>query len=790
MAYASKTLATSGGYSKGFTLSISWSENSTDASNNTSNITATATLAKLEANFWVTGAGILRCYWHDDKTNTDDLVSESWIDEIGYQQNSRSTGGTFNREHKADGTLNGYAWAQWEVRNTQGGYAPVSGSIATDWVALTATPRASQPSINTWPNNSPDFYIGDRIAIHMNRKSSSFTHTVVINYGNTSYTIGTGVTDYCVFETSTIANDLYAQIPSARNYANTITVTTYSGNTVIGTKTCDYNAIAVENNIRPWFPDFAYYDSNGTTSAITGNNSVMISGKSSLAVEISAANKAIAQQSAWMTKYTYQVAGLNAEDWYSDYTIIRNMGTPWVGSNELPSGYRDLVVTAIDSRGISSTITKTVTIVPYNSPILNATATRANGFENTTTVHFAGSFSRIEVGGTAKNTVDTNTGVRYRYKSQNTSTWGSWTNITVSVDANTGQVSASDFTLNLDNQTAYDFQFEMTDRLETASQSLVVAVGQPPFWIGADGRASVGGMPTHSKAAGTNGLLDVKGDIYADNQIYKNGVAVLNQNEGSMYTFNKTSWGLNFDDLHYIAATYRVVSTTSVPFGANWYGTLVCVGDERYMQQIAIANYVVGQTEQRMAMRTWVSESGDWNGYWSGWTMVKSETPNKDWQFIGAAYSTDERYNEILRVEIPAEYQNCSLKVVAKIELATNGWIDLRAYNASGNPNFYTVNTVYSRNGIGGGETYSGCYYMAALNDTSGAYRSVNFKAESIKLSSSPNWRTWLTESGNGFMINQTSARQESGDEIGSIQLWAGAAAQAGCVLKVWGMKD
>jgi hypothetical protein len=241
----------------------------------------------------------------------------------------------------------------------------------------------------------------------------------------------------------------------------------------------------------------------------------MISGKSATRVTISAANKATAKYSATMVKYTFAIAGLSAEQAYSTSQIAKDLGSPTVANTELPSGTRDLVVTAIDSRGLSTSVTKTVTIVPYQAPTINASATRANGFEDTTTVKIAGAFSRIEVNGTAKNTVNTSTGVAYRYKPQSSTSWTiDWTNKTATVNTATGTVTVADFTEELDNQTAYDFQFRIIDRLQTTTASLVVAIGQPAFYIGTDGRVSVGGMPTRAKESSDAGMLDVKGRYY------------------------------------------------------------------------------------------------------------------------------------------------------------------------------------------------------------------------------------------------------------------------------------
>lgn len=511
MASNSTSLSTAGGYANGFTLSISWSENSTSVANNTSNITATATLSKQNAIFWVTNAGALRCYWHDNKSNSDTEVASLTVEEIGYENNSRSASATFNVTHKDDGTLKGYAWAKWEAWSSYGGYPPVSGSVATSEQSLTTIARASAPTMSASSITIPAS--SGTITVNTNRASSSFTHTITLKVGSTTIATYTGVGASKAINIADIDDAILATIPSATTATVSVSCQTFSGSTSVGTKSTSFTA-NVGSGAKPTFSNFTFADVNSTTTTITGNSAVMISGKSTLRATISAANKATAKYSATMVKYTFSCAGLSAVQAYSTSQITKDLGSPTVANTELPSGTRDLVITAIDSRGLSTSVTKTVTIVPYRAPVVNATATRANGFENTTTVHIAGTFSRIEVSGAAKNTVNTSSGVAYRYKPQNSTSWTiNWTNKTATVNTTNGTVSVSNFTHELDNQTAYDFQFRIIDKLQTTTASLVVAIGQPAFYIGSDGRVGVGGMPTTAKARGETGLIQVQGRV-------------------------------------------------------------------------------------------------------------------------------------------------------------------------------------------------------------------------------------------------------------------------------------
>lgn len=278
-------------------------------------------------------------------------------------------------------------------------------------------------------------------------------------------------------------------------------------------------------NANPTFSDFSFQDTNSTTTAITGNNQVMIAGKSTLQAKVSAAQKATPKKSATMSTYRFT---LGADEKVVNYSSSADV-TASLSTNTTAA---QITVTAIDSRSNSTTATKSITVVPYSSPTLSASGRRSNGFENSTTISIGGNISLIQVGGTAKNTVDSSTGVQYRYKAASSNTWGNWTSRTSSLNTSTGAVTVADFTINLDNQQAYDFQVKITDKLETTTVSFQISVGQPLFWVGTDGRIGVGGMPTQSKISGESGLLDVKG------RVFENGHRLISNTAGSVAKTN------------------------------------------------------------------------------------------------------------------------------------------------------------------------------------------------------------------------------------------------------------
>ena len=280
MASNSKTVNLKSNNGNIYPLTASFTENSTSVDNNTSNITCTGTLSAPNAYWSSSYNSTLTVYWHDNRQNKDVYVASVNAKTIALY-GSISASGTINVTHNDDGNLSGYAWANWEKGGTSP-YTPNNGQAVTDWTALTTIARASKPTISPSP-----FNIGDTITIKTNRKSTSFTHTVTLYFGNYSYQIATNVTDSCTLDTSSIANQMYQQIPNASSGQGNITVITYNGSTQVGTAQCLFTAKVVNSN--PTF-NVAYQDTNSTTTAITQDNQLIIQNNSTLQINVTNAS--------------------------------------------------------------------------------------------------------------------------------------------------------------------------------------------------------------------------------------------------------------------------------------------------------------------------------------------------------------------------------------------------------------------------------------------------------------------------------------------------------------------
>ena len=441
----SKTLYSNNNY--GYPLTASFVENSTSVANNTSNITCTATLSAPNAYWSSSYNSTLTIYWHDNRQNTDVYVASINAKTITLH-GSITTSGTINVTHNSDGTLSGYAYAYFKKGGTSA-YTPNSGGVSTDLTALTTIPRSSVPSIV----NGNNFNIGDTITINTNRKSTAFTHTVTLYFGNYSYEIATGVTDSCTLDTSTIASNMYQQIPNANVGEGNITVTTYNGSTLVGTAQCLFYAHVVNSN--PTF-DVAYQDTNATTTAITNNNQLIIQNNSTLQVNIT---NATALNYATLSSVTITILGNLTSATISSATLNIDLGIIDLSSDT------DMVITLTDSRGISSSQTLTLQMLQWSLPTAIITLARKNNYYTETDIDVNANYSGLN----NENTIT----IQYRYKKTSDSSYSQYYTLQDNVQA----------TFNADNTYEWNVQVLVQDRLGSTTYNLTLGKGLPIMFI-------------------------------------------------------------------------------------------------------------------------------------------------------------------------------------------------------------------------------------------------------------------------------------------------------------------
>lgn len=230
-------------------------------------------------------------------------------------------------------------------------------------------------------------------------------------------------------------------------------------------------------NATPEFTDFSFKDVNDEVVAITGDDQVLVKGLSNLELLISSSNKMVAKKQAVAKNYITTIDNINVNTDYSEDDLTINLGTINV------SGTQRLNVRAYDSRNNSTLAYKDINIYDYSKPVINASVTRLNNFENQTTLKVEGTYSKLTINNADKNIVKA---LQYRYREAN-GTWSSWKILTSTIE--NGKFACNDVILSLDNTKSFDFEIQAIDRLQTTVVLLKVAIGEAIFFISSNKKA-------------------------------------------------------------------------------------------------------------------------------------------------------------------------------------------------------------------------------------------------------------------------------------------------------------
>ena len=331
--------------------------------------------------------------------------------------------------------------------------------------------------------------------------NAAYTNYITIKNGSTTYlsltgrTWAAGTASRTITLTSAERTTLLNAMASLKSFTATIELVTKSGNSQIGNaSTCTCTISTTEANSGPTLSGFTFADSYSTTTAITGNDQVLIQSYSRLTVT---PGTATAKNGASIASYSAVCSGVTKSNTTGAALSLGTIGT---------SGTRDITLTVTDSRGYTASVTKSVTVVPYSKPKVNSVSLRrTNEIETEMQLVFNGSISAITVDGAQKNSL---LYVRYRYKLTSASSYNAYTSILASVTASGTSFSFSNLELcNLNAEASYDFHLQIRDKLDSLTSLdlyFVVPQGTPLVAL----RKKMVGINTPNPAA----ALHVVGD--------------------------------------------------------------------------------------------------------------------------------------------------------------------------------------------------------------------------------------------------------------------------------------
>lgn len=332
-------------------------------------------------------------------------------------------------------------------------------------VSVVATAQVLASSVG-----ATDANIGSSSSVVVTKYNSSYYHSLQYKFGSLSGYItsggGTQSTEVKFSNTSVafrIPTSFYAEIPNAKTGKCTITCRTYSSSgstSVLGNATtCTITLTATGA------PDISgtVVDTNSTTVALTGSNSKLIRYKSTATATISASAK---NSSSIVSKF------INGSTVSGNTKVYNNCSET------------SFVFKAVDSRGYSTSITKTPTVVAYIQLTINPVLLRPTPTGSSITMSFSGDFYRGSFGA-ATNTLT----IYYRYKESGGS-YGSWKTVesTKIVFGSHSYTSSETFSLDdeFNYQKEYQFQIMAVDGtsenpLSTVIKTVIVPRGIPVF---------------------------------------------------------------------------------------------------------------------------------------------------------------------------------------------------------------------------------------------------------------------------------------------------------------------
>lgn len=421
--------------------------------------------------------------------------------------------------HNADGTKTTNVYLKLDL-NT-GGY----GSAAYGWnPTLTTIPRASDVSAATGT-------IGSAMTINISRKSSSFTHTVKYSFGSKSGTIATGVGTSCSW---TPPNDLATIIPNATSGLGGITVETYNGSTKVGSKSAQLT-LNVPSTMKPTFTGITLSDNNTTVQNLIPDGNTF--------VEILSLVKVTFNGASGIQGST--IKGYKAELVNNNQTVTSNGGVFGIIRK---TGEITVRASVQDSRGIwSNTRDTKITLLEYFSPLNSFKVERSSSARTTLTVTRTAKIAPLTVGGKQLNKMT----ISFKTRPVGTTEWtvnngaASGTFTTVSELLNSSANLAGTFA----GTKSWEVYGEVEDLFDKTPFSAIISTDSVLVSKTKNG-LGIGKIRER-------GMLDVGGDIYANNKLIQhhqvtanNGTAINLANGTDLNTITETGFYNGSNLLH------------------------------------------------------------------------------------------------------------------------------------------------------------------------------------------------------------------------------------------------
>ena len=371
-----------------------------------------------------------------------------------YIYNSASQGGiktSLNAGHRTGNALGSCKAPMWDNTKTfdvafmaasiaagYDTYCIYNGSSYTDYLKWTAVTLevdwqepATQPSLS-----ASTVEMGKSVTINTPAVNSAYRHTLRYAFGGASGTIATGIASSVSW---TPPVSLSNQIPSATAGSGTIYCDTYSGSTLLGTKSVSIT-LTVPGSVVP---------SAGTLSEAlaedTSGTGLYVKGMGKAKLTLSGASGAYGSS---ITSYTITGGGWTATN-----------GALTTGTLA-SAGNITFTATVTDSRGRKASTTRAITVIDYTKPgvaVCNVYRCDADGNRKK-----AGTYFAVEINASYSAITGNILSITARYKKQSESSYGTAANVT-----NNGKTVLGGG--NIGASTTYDVLVTVADKYNSLS---------------------------------------------------------------------------------------------------------------------------------------------------------------------------------------------------------------------------------------------------------------------------------------------------------------------------------
>lgn len=423
-------------------LKFSWTAGTQSIANNTTTVSWRLELIS-------TSSGQISSTASKNWSVTVNGTSYSGTNTVGISNNSTRTlaSGSTVIAHNSDGKKTfSYSFSQQFDITFSGstiGTKSGSGSGTLNQIPRKSTLTASNGTLGTAQT------------LTISRADSSFTHTITYVCGTAKGTIATKTSSTSVSFTPPIS--LASQNTTAASVAMALTLTTYSGNTAVGTTTKQITC-AMPASVKPSISSVTISEASSDVPA----GFPYVQRKSQLKVVVSASGS----YGSTITSKTV-ISGIS----YSGTTITSNVLTA--------VGDVSVVTTVTDSRGRTATATNTVTVLAYTPPTVTASLLRCDSAGNEDE---QGEYMKVTYNMSILplNTVNAKS-FKIQYKKTSAT---SYTTVTINA---TSYTTSGNRVIAAESGSSYDVVVSAADTFAETKKNLVLSTAYTIFNIKADG---------------------------------------------------------------------------------------------------------------------------------------------------------------------------------------------------------------------------------------------------------------------------------------------------------------